>query len=197
MSSSPSRLPRGGVDRNNRDRRDRWLDCRRLPRGGVDRNNQEMISLGQQAVASRAEAWIETTTRAVHVPDARSPPARRRGSKPFHARLRMGVPIPSRLPRGGVDRNCHAGKNWCPPPGRLPRGGVDRNRDIALAVSGAVGGRLPRGGVDRNLRGLHTLLREGRRLPRGGVDRNWNPENTALAIRCRLPRGGVDRNYTG
>jgi len=92
----------------------------------------------RRAVASRAEAWIETTRR--RVPKAG-------GS--------------GRLPRGGVDRNCKKGLYKRLVVSRLPRGGVDRNAGGAPASADDFC-RLPRGGVDRNLRG------RGRGGPPGG-----------------------------
>src|SRR5262245_8891027 len=70
-----SKLERGVADRP-RDRR--------LPRGGVDRNTVQVFNSSSAAVASRAEAWIET----------------------FHG-ARVSKALCGRLPRGGVDRNDH------------------------------------------------------------------------------------------
>ena len=116
----------------------RWC---RLPRGGVDRNS---------------------TVTASTVPAARSPPSRGRGSKLLgdagqqserHVASLAGAWIetlqssslkaemPSRLPRGGVDRNADHRVDHRVDFGRLPRGGVDRN--LAERRDGTIYGQSP------------------------------------------------------
>ena len=143
---------------------------------------------------------------------AKSPPTRRRGSKPIRVRHRQSGA--SRLPRGGVDRNCATPFATAAMACRLPRGGVDRNSSRAasdrvsqvashaeawIETTGFDVGVDDRASPPTRRRGSKHLLyytaqRIGGRLPRGGVDRNRLSPASATSRTCRLPRGGVDRN---
>ena len=165
-------------------------------------------------VASRAEAWIETS-------------ARRPGRRCCRGRL----------PRGGVDRNFDRQQHGRPLDRRLPRGGVDRNGVVSLISS--VTSRSPPARRRGSKRPIHEALRRLHRSPParrrgskpqrarcgagsfrvasraeawietrskwpGGMSmrspparrRGSKPErpNADPGDRRRLPRGGVDRN---
>src|SRR5690606_19802632 len=76
------RLPRGGVDRNIKHQSSHLQRCRVASRAEawIETPGRRAATAGA-GVASRAEAWIETDKGAVEHYMARSPPARRRGSK--------------------------------------------------------------------------------------------------------------------
>jgi len=123
-------------------------------------------------VASLAEAWIETTTGALDTPSDSC-----------------------RLPRGGVDRNPHD-EEMNPLPEASP---PSRRRGSKHRQPGSCNPSY-RSPPSRR-RGSKHAIEVGRggekrgRLPRGGVDRNSGGRSMAWSIRCRLPRGGVDRNF--
>ena len=106
------RLPRGGVGRNTLIVVGAAHTTGRLPRGGVGRNKNMKAQAWWSIVASRAEAWVETSRR-----------ARRRRSIRVASRAEAWVetaaksdPIttpPCRLPRGGVGRNGVGGRGAC------------------------------------------------------------------------------------
>ena len=119
------RLPRGGVDRNKDVAGLKLPQHGRLPRGGVDRNIMTTTCAKAERVASRAEAWIETSSGRTSGPPSGSPPARRRGSKRLSPRdVEAGPLSPPARRRGSKHGPLCAGHGH---DGRLPRGGVDRN----------------------------------------------------------------------
>ena len=99
------RLPRGGVDRNTTSASVRIALSRRLPRGGVDRNAIAPDTRAARArVASRAEAWIETR-RVTHNVGRDGVASRAEAWIETTRRSARCASATGRLPRGGVDRN--------------------------------------------------------------------------------------------
>ena len=168
------------------------------------------------AVASFAEAWIETFSaswerrevissppsrrrgskprlRAHYITHTWSPPSRRRGSKQSGARG-YSLPGTCRLLRGGVDRNSKEKQIALTHNRRLLRGGVDRNKGGATIIGNMWASPPSRRRGSKHALHVRRHVRPDSRLLRGGVDRNNLPDITHIAGRCRLLRGGVDRN---
>ncbi len=167
-SSTPCRLPRGGVDRNILSQASGGAPRGSPPSRGRGSKRRDAGPRARRcAVASLAGAWIETPA---SVPTRRprkpSPPSRGRGSKLLAGLVdRLGGLVASlagariETARGRLRaRRCRC---------RLPRGGVDRN-SASVIVKRPDDRRLPRGGVDRNNRSMSMTDNEMESPPSRG-----------------------------